>query len=172
MPGWRNGSAADLKSSAHPLTSFYQTILRSIYRRFSRQSKLRFCLVSQGNSLIFPSSPTLKVQQRQRTVLDSQYSLLFDGFAVSHRASAGVLLARNFQFQWSGFEGGSPHHRLLYVTSRKLVCSHAPIQDRQTSAPTARCVHQKQPVEVFRQLFSTTQHGIQPSLHFSGFPCV
>jgi len=32
--------AWDLKSSVHPLTSFYQMILRSIYRRFSRQSKL------------------------------------------------------------------------------------------------------------------------------------
>jgi hypothetical protein len=47
--------AADLKSSVHPLTSFYQMILRSIYRRFSRQNKLRSCLVSQGESLIFPS---------------------------------------------------------------------------------------------------------------------
>ena len=48
--------AADLKSSVHPLTSFYQMILGSIYRRFSRQSKLMSCLVSQCESLIFPSS--------------------------------------------------------------------------------------------------------------------
>src|ERR1051326_8697853 len=46
----------DLKSSVHPLTSFYQMILRSIYRRFSRQSKTRSGVVSQGKSLIFPSS--------------------------------------------------------------------------------------------------------------------
>jgi hypothetical protein len=48
--------AADLKSSIHPVTQFYQMVLRSIYRRFSRQSKLTSCLVSQGESLIFPSS--------------------------------------------------------------------------------------------------------------------
>jgi hypothetical protein len=45
-----NGPITDLKSSVHPLTWFFQTILRSIYRRFSRQSKLRSCLVSQGES--------------------------------------------------------------------------------------------------------------------------
>ena len=38
----------------------------------------------------------IKSQQRQRTVLGSRYSVLFDGFAVPHRASAGVLLAGNF----------------------------------------------------------------------------
>src|SRR5215212_8331230 len=49
---WLGGmpDAADLKSSVHPLTSFYQMILSSIYRRFSRQSKLRSYLVSQGES--------------------------------------------------------------------------------------------------------------------------
>jgi hypothetical protein len=53
--------AADLKFSVDPLTSFYQMILGSIYRRFSRQSKLRSCLVSQGESLIFPSSSSSSV---------------------------------------------------------------------------------------------------------------
>src|SRR5829696_3859420 len=45
---WLGGmpDVADLKSSVHPLTSFHQTILRSIYRRFSRQSRTRSCVVS------------------------------------------------------------------------------------------------------------------------------
>jgi len=57
----RSTAIMDLKSSVHPLTSFYQMILGSIYRRFSRQSKLRSCLVSPRESLIFPSSSTSKV---------------------------------------------------------------------------------------------------------------
>src|SRR6185503_19067270 len=61
----------DLKSSVRLLTSFYQTILRSIYRRFSRQSKLTSCLVSQGEYLIFPSS--LIVSSRVRLYFERIY---------------------------------------------------------------------------------------------------
>jgi hypothetical protein len=56
MPTPPSYVSADLKSSVHPLTWFYQTILGSIYRRFGRQSKVTSYLVSQGESLIFPSS--------------------------------------------------------------------------------------------------------------------
>jgi hypothetical protein len=48
--------AADLKSVVRLLTYCYQTILRSIYRRFSRQSKLTSCLVSLGDPRIFHAS--------------------------------------------------------------------------------------------------------------------
>jgi len=47
------GRSWDLKSSGRRL--------RSIYRCFSRQSKLRLCLVSQGESLIFPSSASSRI---------------------------------------------------------------------------------------------------------------
>jgi len=91
-----NGPITDLKSSVHPLTSFYQMILRSIYRRFSRQSKLRSCLVSHGESLIFPSS----------LIVSSRVFLVFGGCIYCDRhATRGqgcsVLLAvpksRNFK---------------------------------------------------------------------------
>jgi len=52
----RYSSITGLKILSPPSYFVYQMILGSIYRRFSRQSKLRSCLVSHGESLIFPSS--------------------------------------------------------------------------------------------------------------------
>jgi len=46
----------DFKSVSPVLTSFYYALPSSIYRRFSRQSKLTSGLVSTRNPLIFPSS--------------------------------------------------------------------------------------------------------------------
>src|SRR6266851_3363951 len=48
--------STDFKSDSGVLTSCYYALPSSIYRRFSRQSKLTSRLVSARNPLIFPSS--------------------------------------------------------------------------------------------------------------------
>ena len=49
----------DFKSVSGVLTSFYDALPSSIYRRFSRQGKLTSCLVSLGNWLIYDYESTL-----------------------------------------------------------------------------------------------------------------
>ena len=66
MPGWRNGRRCGLKSSARRLTYCYQTILSSIYRRFSRQSMLTSCFVSLGDPRIFHASLDQRKERASR----------------------------------------------------------------------------------------------------------